>query len=123
MTSLSFPKMFTTTRTLTVDDHEATANNLKLLLASNRGELREDPYFGCLLKKMIYEQNNYIIRDLIIDEIYSSITTFMPQIQIARKNITVTSDGVDVFAHINCINLIDYQTDMFDIKLTNTEAS
>jgi phage baseplate assembly protein W len=115
--------MFTTTRTLTVDDHEATVNNLKLLLASNRGEFLGDPYFGCLLKKMIYEQNNYIIRDLIVDEIYSTITTFMPQIKIARKNITVTSDSVDVFAHINCINLIDYQTDLFDIKLTNTEAS
>lgn len=121
MKSLAFPKMFTSSRTLLLDDHEATLSNLKLLLASDRGGLLGDPYFGSLTKRMIFEQNNQIIRDLIIDEIYTSILTFMPQIKIARKNITVTSDGVDVFAHINCINLIDYQTDMFDIKLTNTE--
>ena len=39
MYSINFPKMFTSSRTLLLEDHAATLSNLKLLLASDRGGL------------------------------------------------------------------------------------
>lgn len=121
MYSLSFPKMFTSARTLLYKDHDATLSNLKLLLASERTSLLGDPYFGTILKRVIFEQNDNVLRDLIIDEIYTSILTFMPQIQLSRNNVVVTSDGVDVYAKISGLNLIDYKTDMYTINLTSTD--
>ena len=122
MYSIAFPRMFDSAYTLLYDDHDATLSNLKLLLASERTSLLGDPYFGNILKRIVFEQNNAILVDIIIDEIYTSILTFMPQIKLTRKDITVTSNGVDVFAHIKGVNLIDYQTDMFTISLTDVEG-
>lgn len=122
MYSIAFPRMFDSAQTLLYKDHEATLSNLKLLLASERTSLLGDPYFGTVLKRVIFEQNDAILIDIIIDEIYTSIITFMPQIRLSRSDVTVTSNGVDVFANIKGINLIDYQTDMFTINLTSTEG-
>ena len=71
--SIAFPKMFKSVRTLTVKDHDATESNLKLLLASERETLFGDPDFGTKTRRYIFEQNNEILRDIIIDEIYTAI--------------------------------------------------
>ena len=121
MNSLSFPNMFTSARTVLLKDHEATMTNLKLLLLSDKNSLFADPYFGTELKKVLFEQNNVVLRDLVIDSIYTAIRVFMPQLQLSRNNIKIKSDGVDVIAEIQCINHIDYKTDLFSIKLTDPE--
>jgi phage baseplate assembly protein W len=104
--------------TTVAKDHLATSNNLKLVLMTDKNSLLGDPDFGCDLKRRIYEQNNAILRDLVIDDIYSTIVTFMPQLSLKRNDITVESDGVDVYATIKCTNLIDYELDTYTIKLT-----
>ena len=76
MYSINFPKMFTSAKTLLVENHDAILSNLKLLLASDRTALFGDPYYGTELKKFIYEQNNSILKDLVIDEIYETIILF-----------------------------------------------
>lgn len=119
MNSIAFPIMLNTTSTKLVYDHEATLQNLKLVLLSERGELFGDPYFGCVLKKFIYQQSDAILANLIIDSIYTTIITFMPQLRLSRKDIRVTTDGYNVFSTISCINVLDYVTDMFTIQLTN----
>lgn len=121
MYSLEFPNLFSNTKTNLVEDHEATYSNLRLMLLSEKTSLFGDPYFGTLLKRVLYEQNSVVLQDLIIDEIYTAIVMFMPQIKIKRSDITVTSNGVDVFANIRCINLVDYVTDMYTINLTNVD--
>ena len=121
MYSLDFPNIFSNTRTNLIEDHEATYSNLRLLLLSEKTSLFGDPYFGTLLKRVLYEQNSVILQDLIIDEIYTAITIFMPQIRLKRSDITVTSDGVDVYATIRCINLTDYVTDLYTINLTTVD--
>lgn len=121
MYSLDFPNMFSNTKTNLIEDHEATYSNLRLLLLSEKTSLFGDPYFGTLLKRVLYEQNSVILQDLIIDEIYTAITIFMPQIRLKRSDITVTSDGVDVYATIRCINLTDYVTDLYTINLTTVD--
>ena len=113
--------MFSNTYTNLVEDHEATSSNLRLLLLSDKTSLFGDPYYGVLLKKVLYSQNNTVLRDLIIDEIYTAIRMFMPQIIIRRSDITVTSDGADVYATVKCTNVLDKVTDMYTINLTNVD--
>lgn len=120
MYSLAFPKMFEGNSVKLYEDHEATASNLKLLILSTRTELFGDPYYGTSLKRALFEQSDHIIIDLLIDDIYTSILTFMPQLYLTRNDIQITSDDSDVFVNIKCVNRLDYQTDLFNINLTNS---
>ena len=45
----------------------------------------------------------------------------MPQVVLKRNDINVTSKDNQLYATLNSTNLIDYTTDMYDIKLTDTE--
>lgn len=119
MYSIGFPKMFNSTNTIVYKDHDATASNLKLLLLSEKYSLFGDPYFGTSIKKLTFEQNNRVLRDLIIDDIYTAIITFMPQIKVDRRDITVTSDNASVYVNIKVINLLDYTTNLYNINLTD----
>lgn len=121
MYSISFPDMVSGVNTNLVKDKEATSQNLKLLLLSDRGSLFGDPYFGTLWRKLIFEQNNEILRDIIIDDILTSIQTFMPQLLTKREDITITSDRYCIYINIKALNLLDYQTDMYSIKLMEDE--
>jgi len=103
-------------------DHEATYSNLRLVLLSMKGELFGDPDFGSMLKYKLFEQDSPILKDLLIDDIYVTILTYMPQILIKRENIVVTTDNVDVFVTIKCKNIIDYELDTFTINLTTEGA-
>jgi phage baseplate assembly protein W len=120
MYSLAFPEMFAKdgTRTMLLENHEATFSNLRLVLLSTKNSLLGDPDFGSLLKRKLFEQNTPILQDLVIDDIYTTILTFMPQISLKRSDIKVTSDGVDLFVTIQCTNLIDYELDTYTINLT-----
>ena len=121
MISFAWPNMVSNTSALMINDHEATASNLKLLLLSEKKSLFGDPYFGTSLRKLTFEQNNNIVRDLIIDDIYTAIITFMPQLMVNRKDIVVTSDRAKVFVNIKATNLLDYKTDLFNINLTESD--
>ena len=89
MNSISFPNIFKTTTTNIVEDHEASAQNLKLLLLSDRGSFFGDPYYGTIIKQLIFEPNNYVLKDIVIDAIYTAILQFMPQINVKRKDISM----------------------------------
>ena len=121
MKSIAFPDMVSQTTTNTFEDHQATMTNLKLLLLSDKGSLLGDPYYGTSLKKLIFEQNNILIKDLIIDDIYTNILTFMPQLLIKRSDITITHDLANVYVNIKALNLLDYTTDLYNINLTSSE--
>ena len=99
-------------------NQDATMSNLKTLLLTTKGELLGDPDFGCSLKRMLFEQGTPIIKDLVIDDIYTAVLTFMPQIILKRNDINVYTDGVDVFVDLKCVNLLNQQIDAFTINLT-----
>ena len=119
MYSIAFPEIFSSAGTRLIKDKDATISNLRLLLASWKNSLFGDPYFGSNIKNFIYEQNNIILRDLIIDDIYVSIQQFMPQIYIKREDIEIINDGVDVYVNINCINKVDKELITYQINLTS----
>lgn len=119
--SLAFPDMFTSSRVNVIEDKDATINNLRLLLLSSKKSLFGDPYFGTNLKQVLFTQNGAIIRDLIIDEIYTAISVFMPQLSVKRDNIEIYADKLDIYARFQATNLLDYSLNLYNIKLTNNE--
>ena len=121
ISSIAFPDMLSSSRMNTVQDNSATKSNLRLLLLSNKNSLFGDPYFGTELKNVIYSQNGAIIKDLIVDEIYTAIAVFMPQLRVKRDDISVESDGIAIYTSFTALNLLNYTTDIYNIKLTNNE--
>lgn len=121
MYSFGFPKMLNSNTSNLIIDKEAIRSNLYLLLRSERLTLFGDPYFGIRLKHVLFEQSTSIIPDLVIDEIYTTILTFMPQVFLTRKDITLTTDGVDVFANIKLTYVLDNTSDLYTINLTTGE--
>lgn len=122
MQSISFPKMFTNTTTRLLSDHEATVSNLRLLLMSEKNSLFGDPYFGTNIRKLIFEPNNVVLQDIVIDEIYTAILQFMPQVLVKRTDITIVQQGSDLFVTIRALNLLDYTTDLYNINLISYEV-
>ena len=45
----------------------------------------------------------------------------MPQLRVKRDDISVESDGIDIYASFTALNLLNYTTDLYNIKLTNNE--
>ena len=118
MYSIKFPDMLSSANTNLIEGHEATISNLRLMLASWKTSLFGDPYFGTNIKRFIFDQNNVVLKDLIIDDINLAIHDFMPQIQISRNDITIRQVDDHVFVDIKCINRLDNQPDIYTIELT-----
>lgn len=129
MRSIKFPKMFNTNSTRVWKSTEylnATKQNTKLLLYCERGELIGDPYFGLLLRHFFFDQNNYVLRDQIIDMIYTQLAIFIPQVHVERKNITIFQDRekAKLYCEFTGINQIDYQPNTYQLVLFDmNEAS
>lgn len=117
MKSLSFPVMFKNSKTVIKNDKSATMTNLSLLLKSSKGSLFGDPYFGTRLMDLFYAQNNKALNDIVVDEIYTAIIQFMPQLKLTRQDITITRDALSLYVNITATNSLDLSTDMYSIKL------
>lgn len=122
MYSFGFPNMLNSTGAILFEDKVAIRSNLKLILNSEKLTHFGDPYFGCRLKQVLFEQSHSIVVDLLIDEIYTTIITFIPQLHVTRKDISLTSDGKDVFANIKTTYKLDNTADLYVINLTSSES-
>lgn len=122
MYSFGFPRMFNHTTANLVQDKEAIRSNMLLLLSSERATLFGDPYYGTQLKKYIFEQTTSIISDLLIDELYTTIITFMPQVYLTRKDIQIYCSKTAIYADIKYYYTLDNTSDLFTIKLTETTS-
>lgn len=121
MNCIGFPKIFKANTTVINTGYDASNECLKLLLNSEQGDLFGDPQFGIKLKKYTYEQNNYILRDVLLDEICEKISIFCPQITVRRENISIQQDGTKLTAHIKALNKADFTTSTFDLVLLEEE--
>lgn len=121
MYSLAFPNILDSAKVNLISGNDATLSNTRLLLHSWKTSLFGDPEFGTNIKRFIYEQNNIILRDIIIDDIYTALQVFIPQILVRREDITIDLDGTNVTCTINCINKLDNQTNLYQINLTEDE--
>lgn len=122
MRSYKFPKMFKSNSSQIWREDEyskATKQNVLLLLQSERGELVCDPYFGILLKHYMFNQNSYILKDMLIDTIYTQIAIFLPQVRVSRNAIDIISDEQrgKLYCSFSGINQIDYTHNTFNLLL------
>jgi len=122
LNSIQFPNMFSRTVTNTITGYDATLQNMKMLLWSEKQGQFGDPYFGTNIKKYMFDQNDAILVDILIDDIYTAIATFMPQIVIERKNIAIINEGNKVIVNITAKNREDFQTNLYSIVLLDTNA-
>ena len=124
MHSLAWPNMFSVNGrdTLLLEDKAAIKNDLLLLLNSERFSLFGDPYFGTALKQVIFQQNNNVLADLIIDELYETIRMYLPQVIVQRNDIQISGDGIDIRADIQVTYAKDYTSDLYTINLTTNNA-
>lgn len=123
MTSFSWPNMLNSATSNLVSDKEAIRSNFRLLLNCEKRSLFGDPNFGVGSLKFNFEQNTPIIADLIIDELYTAIQTFLPQIFVRRSDIKIFRDKIDLFAEIKCIYKLDNTSDLYVINLTSENLS
>lgn len=119
--SIRFPDMFNSNSTKIVRDLDATKQNTLLLLYSETGELFGDPYFGVRVKGYIYEQNNYILKDIIIDEIYTKLAVFLPQVKVNRNDIEIVQDRARLYCNFKATNMIDFTTNTYSLVLFDEE--
>ncbi len=122
MRSIRFPNMFNTNSTnvwKSTEHLEATKQNSILLLQCERGELFGDPYFGLLFKRYLFSQNSIILKDTIIDMIYTQLALFIPQITVERKNIDIIQDKErgKLYCKFRGVNQIDYSINTYNLLL------
>lgn len=123
MKSIAFPKIFNRTTTNIVYDYDATLQNLKLLLWSEKGELFGDPYYGTGLKRYLFDQNDVVLQDILLDDLYTAIVLFMPQLKLDRKDIKlVKGNKGELTLKIEALNRADYQVNSYEIVLLQAEA-
>lgn len=122
MKSLKFPNMISHNYVQTTEnDYDSTLQNLILLLGSEKGEFVFDPFFGIRLKRYMFEQNNKVLRDILIDEIYEQIRIFMPQLIIKRKDITIEPDTTKLYINIKARNQKDFELKTYNLVIFETE--
>lgn len=122
MNIIRFPKIFYNNATAVITDpNVGTQQSLNLLLNSELGALLGDPGFGIRLKKYYFEQNNYILRDILIDEIYTQICTFLPQIFLERKNISIEQKYSKLYVQIAYKIKENFETNIYELVLFNAE--
>ena len=119
--SISFPKMLNHNRVQLVEDYDATLQNIKTVLGSEKGEFKFDPYFGIRLKRYMFEQNNFVLQDLLLDEIYEQLVTFIPQIIVRRNDITFEKERAKLYLNIKCTNRIDFTLNTYNLVLYNNQ--
>lgn len=122
MKSISFPRMLNKNTTRIKTDHDAVVQNMKVLLDSEQGQFLDDPYFGVNLKRYLYDQNNVILRDILVDEIYTQLAVFMPQLKVDRRDIKIVQKGIDLYATIRATNLLDFTTNLYSLVLFQGDA-
>lgn len=121
MNSLAWPKMFDSgTYTGLYEDKEAIKSNLLLLLNCERSSLFGDPFFGGSLNQIKFQQNTAILADLVIDELYTLIQTYIPQLYVSREDIKIYQNREVLSATIRVTYRIDNTSDLYYINLTNT---
>jgi hypothetical protein len=67
----------------------------------------------------MFDQNNYVLRDQIIDMIYTQLAIFIPQVHVERKDIDVFQDRekAKLYCEFKGINQIDYQLNTYQLVL------
>ena len=118
--SIQFNNIFNKTSSNILTDKDATTQNLVLLLNTEKGTFKSDPDFGVNLKRYLFNPNHLLLKDILIDEIYTQIAIFIPQLKVNRKDISVIIDDTvkgKMCIKIRGVNQLDLTTNMYQINI------
>jgi hypothetical protein len=67
----------------------------------------------------MFNQNSYILKDMLLDTIYTQIAIFLPQVKISRNSIDIITDKQKgkLYCSFSGINQIDYTNNTFNLLL------
>lgn len=118
MYSIAFPNIFNGSKVFLYKDYDAIKSNLTALLSSDRGALFGDPFYGTKLKTLLWNQAyDPIIRDLIQDDIFGAIFSYMPQITVHREDISINIVDNVVTASIKVTSNSGIESNLYEITL------
>lgn len=120
MYSIKFPEMLSGQKTALVQDHDATAQNLKYLLLSDKMSMMGDPYYGTNLKRLLHSQSK-VLKDILLDDIFTAVAQFMPQVKMSRNDMDIYVLNQNVYVKFRCTNILDKVNNLYEICLTSTE--
>lgn len=124
MYSIAFPKIFNGSKVNLNKDYDAVKVNLKSLLMSNRKGLYGDPYYGVNLKQILWHQAaKPVVVELLKDEMFNAIYSYMPQAKVTKDDIDVEVDGNTVYASIDVSLDSTIPSDLFKIKILLDDES
>lgn len=125
MRSFKFPIMFNTNSSniwKSTEYKEATRQNARLVLSSERNSLIGDPFWGGLIDPLMFDQNSPMTLEIFTDIIYEQLAIFIPQLRIRREDINVTQKNGKIIAEVHGINQIDFTNDTYKLVLaTNSD--
>ena len=122
MNSLGFPKIFKGNSTIIEEGIKSSKVCVYLLLNTEKGELFGDPDFGIRIKRYTFEQNNYILRDVLRDEIFEQLLIFCPQLYLEKTDINIKQSGNKLTAEITALNRVDYTTSTYNLVLLQDDS-
>jgi hypothetical protein len=72
-----------------------------------------------MLKRYLFDQNSYILRDAIIDMIYTQLAIFIPQVKVKREDIEIIQDREKgkLYCSFYGVNQIDYTHNTYNLLL------
>jgi hypothetical protein len=72
-----------------------------------------------MFKRYLFDQNSYILRDAIIDMIYTQLAIFIPQIKVKREDIEIIQDRErgKLYCKFSGISQIDYTFNTYSLVL------
>ena len=118
MFSIAFPNIFNGSKVFLYRDYDAIKSNLTALLSSDKGALFGDPFYGTRLKTLLWSQAyDPMVRDLIKDDIFEAIYSYMPQITVYRDDISISIQNNVVTASIRVRSDSGVESNLFDIDL------
>ena len=118
MFSIAFPNIFNGSKVNLYQDYDAIKSNLTALLSSDKGALFGDPFYGTKLKSLLWNQAyDPVIRDLIQDDIFEAIYSYMPQITVYRNDITISVVDNVVQASIKVRSDSGIESNLYEISL------
>lgn len=122
MYSIAFPSIFNCSTIKLYKDETAVKSNLRNLLGANRGGLFGDPHFGTALKQILWDQAHPdVAKELIRDEVYEAVLSYMPQTTIDRDTIGVEIEQNVVRITIKAINDLGVYSNLLEISLLDSD--
>jgi hypothetical protein len=72
-----------------------------------------------MIKRYLFDQNSYVLRDALIDMIYTQLAIFIPQVKVRREDIEIIQDREKgkLYCRFSGINQIDYLHNTYNLVL------